>query len=94
MTNGQSATNGFAPNNTVTTTGQTAGDPLVRATFGSAYTLDGVGNRTKTDLNEPMMPAYNAETVNYTYSLGNILNSADGWDIWGYLGSDLGNHLI
>ena len=60
---------------------------MVRATFGSAYTLDGVGNRTKTDLNEPMMPAYNAETVNYTYSLGNILNSADGWDIWGYLGT-------
>jgi RHS repeat-associated protein len=31
-----------------------------------------------TDLNEPMMPSYNAETVNYTYSLGNILNTADG----------------
>jgi RHS repeat-associated protein len=43
-----------------------------------AYTLDGVGNRTRTDLNEPMMPSYNAETVNYTYSSGNILTSADG----------------
>ncbi len=31
-----------------------------------------------TALNEPMMPSYNAETVNYTYSLGNILNTADG----------------
>jgi RHS repeat-associated protein len=67
-----------APGNTVISTGQTTGDPLVRATFGSAYTLDGVGNRTKTDLNEPMMPSYNAETINYTYSLGNILNTADG----------------
>jgi RHS repeat-associated protein len=71
MTNGQRATVGFASNNTVISTGQ-------RATFGSAYTLDGVGNRTKTDLNEPMMPSYNAETINYTYSLGNILNTADG----------------
>ena len=44
-----------------------------------AYTLDGVGNRTRVDLNEPMMPSYNAETVNYTYSLGNILF----WGIWG-----------
>ncbi len=43
-----------------------------------AYTLDGVGNRTRVDLNEPMMPSYNAETVNYTYSLGNILNTVDG----------------
>jgi RHS repeat-associated protein len=25
-----------------------------------------------------MMPSYNAETVNYTYSAGNILNTADG----------------
>ena len=78
MTDSQGATSSFAPNNMVTTTGQTAGDPLVRATFGSAFTLDGVGNRTKTDLNEPMMPAYNAETINYTYTLGNILNTADG----------------
>jgi RHS repeat-associated protein len=31
-----------------------------------------------TALNEPMMPSYNAETINYTYSLGNILNTADG----------------
>jgi RHS repeat-associated protein len=54
----------FAPGNTVIST--------------YAYTLDGVGNRTKTDLNEPMMPSYNAETINYTYSLGNILNAADG----------------
>jgi RHS repeat-associated protein len=43
-----------------------------------AYTLDGVGNRTQVDLNEPMMPSYNAETINYTYFLGNILNTADG----------------
>ena len=54
----------FAPANTVIST--------------YAYTLDGVGNRTKTDLNELMMPSYNAETINYTYSLGNILNTADG----------------
>jgi RHS repeat-associated protein len=54
----------FAPNNTVIST--------------YAYTLDGVGNRTRTDLNEPMMPSYNAETINYTYTLGNILASADG----------------
>ncbi len=43
-----------------------------------AYTLDGVGNRTQVDLNEPMMPSYNAETINYTYTAGNILASADG----------------
>jgi RHS repeat-associated protein len=61
----------FAPNNMVISTGQ-------RATFGSAYTLDGVGNRTQVDLNEPMMPSYNAETVNYTYTSGNILATADG----------------
>jgi RHS repeat-associated protein len=54
----------FAPANTVIST--------------YAYTLDGVGNRTRTDLNEPMMPSYNAETVNYTYSPGNILNTAGG----------------
>jgi RHS repeat-associated protein len=60
-----------AHNNAVISTGQ-------RATCGSAYTLDGVGNRTQTALNEPMMPSYNAETVNYTYSLGNILNTAAG----------------
>jgi RHS repeat-associated protein len=64
MTNGQRATLGFAPNNTVIST--------------YAYTLDGVGNKTRTDLNEPMMPSYNAETINYTYTLGNILNTADG----------------
>ncbi len=64
MTNGQRATVGFAPNNTVIST--------------YAYTLDGVGNRTRVDLNEPMMPSYNAETINYTYSLGNILNTAGG----------------
>jgi hypothetical protein len=46
MTNGVMATFGFAPNNAVISTGQ-------RATFGYAYTLDGVGNRTKTELNEP-----------------------------------------
>jgi len=60
------------------TNGQTVGDPLVRAIVSSAYTLDGVGNRIRTALNEPMMPSYNAETVNYTYSLGNILNTAGG----------------
>ncbi len=49
-----------------------------RATFGSAYTLDGVGNRIQTDLNEPMMPAYNAETINYTYYPVNILYTAGG----------------
>jgi RHS repeat-associated protein len=54
----------FAPSNTVIST--------------YAYTLDGVGNRTRVDLNEPMTPSYNAETINYTYSLGNILNTADG----------------
>jgi RHS repeat-associated protein len=54
----------FAPGNTVIST--------------YAYTLDGVGNRTRVDLNEPMMPSYNAETINYTYFLGNILNTADG----------------
>jgi RHS repeat-associated protein len=43
-----------------------------------AYTLDGVGNRTRVDLNEPMMPSYNAETINYSYTSGNILASADG----------------
>ncbi len=64
MTNGTRATVGFAPNNTVIST--------------YAYTLDGVGNRTRVDLNEPMMPSYTAETVNYTYTLGNILASADG----------------
>jgi RHS repeat-associated protein len=64
MTNSQRATVGFAPGNTVIST--------------YAYTLDGVGNRTRTDLNEPMMPAYNAETINYTYYAGNILHTADG----------------
>ena len=64
MTNGTRATVGFAPNNNVIST--------------YAYTLDGVGNRTQTDLNEPMMPSCNAETVNYTYTTGNILASADG----------------
>ena len=54
----------FAPANTVIST--------------YAYTLDGVGNRTQVDLNEPMMPSYNAETINYTYFLGNILNTAGG----------------
>jgi RHS repeat-associated protein len=54
----------FAPNNAIIST--------------YAYTLDGVGNRTQVDLNEPMMPSYNAETINYTYSLGNILSTADG----------------
>lgn len=44
----------------------------------NAYTLDGVGNKTRVDLIEPMIPSYNAETINYTYSLGNILNTADG----------------
>jgi len=42
------------------------------------YTLDGVGNRTQTDLNEPLMPSYNPETTNYVYNTGNILASADG----------------
>ncbi|MCJ7546398.1 MAG: RHS repeat-associated core domain-containing protein [Deltaproteobacteria bacterium] len=64
MTDSQGATSSLAPNNTVIST--------------YAYTLDGVGNRTQTDLNEPMMPSYNAETINYTYFLGNILNTADG----------------
>jgi RHS repeat-associated protein len=64
MTNGQRTTSGFAPNSTVIST--------------YAFTLDGVGNRTQTDLNEPMMPSYNAETINYTYTLGNILNTAGG----------------
>jgi len=47
MTNGQRTTFGFAPANTVISTGQTAGDPLVRATVGSAYTRlwPGVGPR-------------------------------------------------
>jgi len=78
MTNGQRATSGSGQDDTIISTGQTAGDPLVRATFGSAYTLDGVGNRTQTDLNEPMMPSYNAETTNYVHNPGNILSSADG----------------
>jgi hypothetical protein len=63
-TNGQRATFGFAPNSTVLST--------------YAYTLDGVGNRTQVDLNEPMMPSYNAETINYNYTEGNILALADG----------------
>ncbi len=54
----------FAPANTVIST--------------YAYTLDGVGNRTRVDLNEPMMPSYNAETIDYTYTLGNILATVDG----------------
>jgi hypothetical protein len=45
MTNGTRATVGFASNNAVISTGQ-------RATVGSAYTLDGVGNRTQVDLGE------------------------------------------
>ena len=60
-----------APGNTVISAGQ-------RATFGSAYTLDGLGNRTQTDLNEPMMPSYNPDTTDYAYNTGNILASADG----------------
>jgi len=64
MTNGQRTTVGFAPNNTVIST--------------YAYTLDGVGNKTQTDLNEPMMPSYNPETTDYAYNPGNILASADG----------------
>ena len=42
------------------------------------FTLDGVGNRTQTALNEPMMPSYNSETTNYVNDPGNILASADG----------------
>jgi RHS repeat-associated protein len=58
------------PSNTVISTGQ-------RATFGSAYTLDGVGNRTNADLAEPLVPGFDPGTINYTYNTGNILALAD-----------------
>jgi RHS repeat-associated protein len=42
------------------------------------YTLDGVGNRTRVDLFEPLIPTFPPETVSYTYTSGNILASGDG----------------
>jgi RHS repeat-associated protein len=51
-------------------------DDSVISTY--AFTLDGVGNRTQTDLNETLMPSYNSATTNYVNDPGNILASADG----------------
>jgi hypothetical protein len=70
LTNGLKATSGSAPGDTVISTGQ-------RATSGSAYTLDGVGNRTNADLLEPLIPGFDPGTINYTYNTGNILATAD-----------------
>jgi RHS repeat-associated protein len=42
-----------------------------------AYTLDGVGNRTNTDLAEPLIPGFETGAINYTYNTGNILATAD-----------------
>jgi len=74
--NGTAAAYAYDTRNRLTAMTNFAPESTVISTY--AYTLDGVGNRTRTDLNEPMMPSYNAETVNYTYSLGNMLNTADG----------------
>ena len=61
----------YGLNNTVISTGQ-------RVTFASAYTLDGVGNRTQVDLTEPLIPSFPPEEAGYSYNVGNILTSADG----------------
>ena len=61
----------YGLNNTVISTGQ-------RATFGSVYTLDGVGNRTSVDLTEPLVPSFPPEEAGYAYDTGNILTAADG----------------
>jgi len=74
--NGTAAAYAYDTRNRLTAMTNHAPNNTVISTY--AYTLDGVGNRTQVDLNEPMLPSYSAETVNYTYSLGNILNTADG----------------
>jgi RHS repeat-associated protein len=74
--NGTAAAYAYDTRNRLTAMTNHAPANTVISTY--AFTLDGVGNRTKIDLNEPMMPSYNPETINYTYSLGNILNTADG----------------
>jgi RHS repeat-associated protein len=45
--------------------------------FGSAYTLDGVGNRTNTDLAEPLIPGFDPGSIGYTCNIGNILATGD-----------------
>jgi RHS repeat-associated protein len=42
------------------------------------YTLDGVGNRTNTDLAEPLIPGFETGSIGYTYDTGNILATAAG----------------
>jgi hypothetical protein len=62
---------------TVISTGQRATGEKATFGFGSAYTLDGVGNRTDVDFLEPLIPGFDLGTINYTYNLGNILTTAD-----------------
>jgi len=70
MTTDQRATSGSGLGEAVNATGQ-------RATFGYAYTLDGVGNRTAVDLAEPLIPGFDPGSIGYTYNTGNILATAN-----------------